>query len=282
MAACRFCHKKTKTIIDCDSFGVNEAALPDFTEICFEQIKESGGEDKTEWAFVGERDTALYQQAGEEAREKNVSFPLGEVDRRSTDVPSHEATAYYHCANGEFSLEKMQKLAECGNALIKACGSRRVAIRAIQELNSRAHDYWWGNLDEDGRFFTPLLPKLVPMLKFGIMLEYYGPIPSSEHAPNYPHNRAQSVEILTKFWKLALDRKIFINSSCFNDGGVETTPTTLAPERNPDRTLSADRRLISDLRRVNIHFDSKDCYPVVVPTVNQLADEILRLERLRP
>ena len=38
---------------------------------------------------------------------------------------------------------------------------------------------------------------------------------------------------------------------------METTPTTLARKRNLDRTLSVEKRLISDLRRANLNFDLK-------------------------
>ena len=157
-----------------------------------------------------------------------------------------------------------------------------MAIRAAQEQNFRVIDYRWGDLGEDGLHFPHLMPKLTPMLKFGVTLEYHGHPPSIGHSENYPNNRAHSIEILNKFRKVALGRKVFTNSSSLNDGGAQTAPTTLAPKRNPDRTLSVGKRLISDLRRVNIHFDSKDCYPAAVPSVTHLAAEIMRLQRLRP
>ena len=47
-----------------------------------------------------------------------------------------------------------------------------------------------------GRCFGHLLPQLVHMLKFGVTLDYYGPAPNPHSAPNYPHNRSNSVEIL--------------------------------------------------------------------------------------
>ena len=72
-----------------------------------------------------------------------------------------------------------------------------------------------------------------------------------------------------------MGRKVYINSPNLNDGGAETTPTTLVHKRNPDRTLSLGKRLISDLRRVNIYFESKDCGPSVEPSVNHLPEGIL-------
>ena len=155
-------------------------------------------------------------------------------------------------------------------------------IHSIQAQNFRARDYRWGNLEAGGRQFAHLLPKLTPMLKFGVTSEYYGLLPSADHSPNYHHNRTNSIEILNKFRKLEVGRKVFINSSSLDDGGVETAQTALVNKRNPDRALSAGNRLISDLRRVDIQFDSEDCYPAVCPSVSQLAEEILRLRRLRP
>ena len=67
-------------------------------------------------------------------------------------------------------------------------------IRAIHERNFRADVYRWWNLEEDGRRFTHLLPKLTPVLKFGVALEYYGPLPHLAILLTTPHNRAHSIE----------------------------------------------------------------------------------------
>lgn len=61
--------------------------------------------------------------------------------------------------------------------------------------------------------------------------------------------------------------------------GVGETPSGPAPARNPDRTLSSDCRLISDLRRAALGFRKEVAYPSLAPTVYDLIGEILQLKR---
>ena len=63
---------------------------------------------------------------------------------------------------------------------------------------------------------------------------------------------------------------------------IEATPSTLALWRNPDRSRSTDKRVISDLRVINLYFDTTDVYPVDLPTVKELARRIVAIKRKFP
>ena len=63
---------------------------------------------------------------------------------------------------------------------------------------------------------------------------------------------------------------------------LELTPTTLAPKRNPDRSLSPEKRIIADLRRVNMYFDQSADYPANLPTAETHARKIICLKRKFP
>ena len=56
-----------------------------------------------------------------------------------------------------------------------------------------------------------------------------------------------------------------------SDSPVETTPTTTAGGKNPDRTVSTGRRVISDMRRINVGFNTSQYYPVLVPSIESIA-----------
>ena len=58
---------------------------------------------------------------------------------------------------------------------------------------------------------------------------------------------------------------------------IEMTPTTLAPRRDPDRTISSGKRAIADLLRINLFFDQSEDYPATLPTVEALARKIIWL-----
>ena len=60
---------------------------------------------------------------------------------------------------------------------------------------------------------------------------------------------------------------------------VEATPCGLIPKGNPDRKISADSRLISDLRRVNLCFGKTELYHAIAPMIYEIAEEIPRLKR---
>ena len=55
---------------------------------------------------------------------------------------------------------------------------------------------------------------------------------------------------------------------------IEMTPTTMVPKRNPDRSLSTEKRIIADLRRINLYFGQSTDYPAVFPTVDSLARKV--------
>ena len=63
---------------------------------------------------------------------------------------------------------------------------------------------------------------------------------------------------------------------------IACTPSTLVTEKMPDRTLSADMRLIPDVRLVN-NFRDKEDYPQCAhPTLTDLATRVAYLDRCFP
>ena len=162
-----------------------------------------------------------------------MEFPIGELDWLLVPDPSQEALAYSHFSDAEFTIAKTRQLVNFGDTIIRKCGSHRKSVREIQELNLRQHDYGWGNLEEDGRYFERFPPQLAPMLEFGVTLDYYGARPNPTHSPNYPHNRGNSIEILNKFRKLP-HRAIDPHRPFFPEwraGG--NRPDNIGPEEKP-------------------------------------------------
>ena len=63
---------------------------------------------------------------------------------------------------------------------------------------------------------------------------------------------------------------------------IEATTTTTVEKKNTDRSLSQDRRAIADLRRVNLMFDTKQYYPIAVPSIYDIARRIMGLINMYP
>ena len=63
---------------------------------------------------------------------------------------------------------------------------------------------------------------------------------------------------------------------------AEATPTTTVDKKNPDMSISLDKWVIADLRRINLKFDVKQYYPVVAPSIFDVTRWILSLANLFP
>ena len=55
------------------------------------------------------------------------------------------------------------------------------------------------------------------------------------------------------------------------DTPIESTPSTTVGKKNPDRAVRQGRRVIADMRRVNVGFPTSRFYPVRVPSVEAIA-----------
>ena len=88
--------------------------------------------------------------------------------------------------------------------------------------------------------------------------------------------------ILSKLWKDVETRRLFLCTakSISLSGQIEETPTTTAPEKNPDMSISSERRTIADLRRAKLRFNTDQYYKIAVPSVYDLSRWITGLVRM--
>ena len=85
-------------------------------------------------------------------------------------------------------------------------------------------------------------------------------------------------------WKDIVNRRMFLctTQTIKLDEQIEATPTTTVEKKNPDRSISTDKRIIADLRRVNLRFDTQQYYPVKVPTIQDITRWVLFLNQMYP
>ena len=132
--------------------------------------------------------------------------------------------------------------------------------------------------------FPSIAEKLYEVSTVGVAPEFYGKIHEHVGGRRLPHQAQQTQEVLEKLWKPIRRRKAFICSrSKICDGeGFSPTPSGLVAKKNTDRTISVDTRLISDLRAVNLGFQKQDLFPVWVPPIIDIVEEIQRRRRRFP
>ena len=101
----------------------------------------------------------------------------------------------------------------------------------------------------------------------------------------YQNNDTEHCTLIAeKFWKDILMERMFVRTtrSVGPSAPVEATPTTMVDKKNPDRTISKDKRMIADLRRINLSFPVEQYYKVTVPTIGEIAYDIIQLQARNP
>ena len=124
-------------------------------------------------------------------------------------------------------------------------------------------------------------------LTVGVVATYTGGVPVYPRTRGLPYqssNEQHCLAIGEKFWKDIVTGRMFVctTGSMGLHAPLEATPTTMVDKKNPDRTISLDKRMIADLRRVNLSFPGDQYYKATVPTVSEIARDVLRLQALNP
>ena len=86
-------------------------------------------------------------------------------------------------------------------------------------------------------------------VRIGATASYTRPPPLAPRRRGLPYKEGDSEEITKEMWGDISKGGMFLRSFEVAGGylaDIEMTPTTLAPKRNPDRSLSSEKRIISD------------------------------------
>ena len=122
-------------------------------------------------------------------------------------------------------------------------------------------------------------------MRIGVAANYMRPPPSKPRREGAPYKDQETVEVTLKFRPGVQKGSMFI---CGPDiiwgeaAQIEATPYTLIHERNPYLAWDSGKRVIADLRRMNLYFDTSDVYTVELPTFRHLPNHIIALTRKSP
>lgn len=85
--------------------------------------------------------------------------------------------------------------------------------------------------------------------------------------------------IMYKYRNDILKRRLFFctTDAISHEEATEATPKAAVEKKNLARPVSRGRGVIEDSRRINLHFDTRQYYSIVVPSIYDIARLIVRL-----
>ena len=156
---------------------------------------------------------------------------------------------------------------------MRAAGSLDEALCHFQEPEFRKMEPQCEFIRENSSRIEEYAGEMMEEMRIGVTATYMRPPPATPRGRGLPYKEDDTLELMAGLWKDISKGRMFMCSFETSGGyaaDIETTPTTLVPIRNPDRTLSTEKRIIADLRRINLYFDQIEDYTVVLPTVEAL------------
>ena len=215
----------------------------------------------------------------------NGKYPVTQYEWRKSGPIMPESERFHQVVRQEFSKKAVKEAVEAGDALVKAAGSLDEALYHFQEPEFRKLAPQCEFIRDNKMWIEEYAEEMMEEMRIGATASYMRPPPVTPRRRGLPYKEDDSLELMQGLWKDITKGRMFM-CSFETIGGfssdIEMTPTTLVPKRNPDRSLSTEKRIIADLRRINLYFDQSEDYPAVLPTVDALAKKIVCLKRKFP
>ena len=164
---------------------------------------------------------------------------------------------------------KPEATAAIGDRLMAHYGSLHMALRATQEPKMQEHQC----LVDNARKYLKTNPELrgddAELLQLGAITRYRGGYPGTFRVRGRPRNPADRNFIMNKLWPKAQQGKMPLCAG----GGIPlesqftASPSTTVAKKLPDRTISSDKRVILDVRRVHLKCTKTDYWELLTLTL---------------
>ena len=253
------------------------------------------GTPEVPWEFDAERATIPSVEGGESEPPVSESEEEDRERDRSRSPPragSSEGEAhrcsktrclaenYVETIKGlkEGSPEGWARVLRAGDHLLQVAGSVEDAARALWEVREGT------DLDNLKGITNPDLAKILHplMLEYLVNVKENGMVarhPGSEERQEgnlHPNAKRHLGQVYKQIWKdVRKHRVLVVQKSNPNLEGVVSSPFEAVDKMNPDRSISADKRVVHDQRRVNVGTDKTWHPPALQPTHEQIARRVL-------
>ena len=183
-------------------------------------------------------------------RTNGPSYPLLDINWRTPGPLCPLAVGYVNAADVDFSLLEVHHVDTPGNRIARECGYIRWAARRAQAIEMRKLE----SQVEAERSMVENHPQLRDQISqihtIGALPFFRGQPPVGPRPRGLPYDASRTVDVAKKIRNDVRQGRVFVITPHVDgkDAPLIATPTTTVRKKLPDRTMSGDFRIISDLR----------------------------------
>ena len=206
-------------------------------------------------------------------------------NRRDGVVILPETYRYLEEAKKPYSPGQVERVDQLGTRLVQKTGSFVNAGIQIQELGMRTLQRSLSTVEEYIYLYPAIADKVMEIFTNGANPWMRTQKEHTGESDTLPHQRSMTSVIIKTLLDDVDEGFLFFchRASVPDEELLFPTSTGAAVKRNPDRTISAKLRIISDLRRVNRALRKEEIFPATTPTIQQIATRVVvQLSRLFP
>ena len=216
---------------------------------------------------------------------ESIDYPLMGLEWRQPGDASATSELFLEKAASAFSLRSVRELAEVGDRLVVDNeGEIRFAARKIQEIEMRKMNEQMEGAKELLHFDPVLRDQVIQMHRRGLLPHFHGSPPEGPRRSGLPYEPSKTVGMVEKMWKDVQHGRVMVITSktAGPDAPLIATPTTTALKKLPDRSISTDFRLISDLRYTNLFCIKEDFPDAQLTDITRVAERAVTVKRKWP
>ena len=200
-----------------------------------------------------------------------------------------EAAAYNYMAIIDEIMDQephtWRRICQAGNFLLDKSGSVEQAAKALWIAREKLNMHNLAGVDDpqlDQLLHPDILGYLREVREQGMPARYQGVRERVKCKP-HPRARANMVQVYKQLMKdVAKQRVLVADADHPNLGTAVSSPFEAVPKMLPNRSLSAEVRLVHDQRRINTGTDKELHPPAVQPSHDQVVRRILWLKTRYP
>ena len=201
--------------------------------------------------------------------QEGTNYPLLNANWRAPGPLCPLAVEYRRAVDVEFSLLDVQNVETLGSRIERDRGDVRQAARGVKEIEMRKLEHQVRDASSLLRNHTVLRDRIEQLHTTGALPFSQGQPHGKPRPRGFPYDASKTVEMAQELWEDLREGRVLIATShvAGDDDPLIATPTTTVMKRLPDRTMSDDCRIISDMRFRNLFCDKEDCPEVKMADV---------------